>query len=145
MTIYYFDDGQLDFDFYSTEPPVFDITVRPREGYMGAFAEASFREGHDDAHLWSVTAWGETEEDALEKLLVELRQRYTVKLNRVVVEIDEDGGGPFARVVRAAWPDEVVVVVIDRYYMDDNMDTYEPQVFGPNGHPIKQLNCVEEL
>lgn len=87
MTIYNFDDKLLDFDFYSTEPPVFQIIVRPREGYIGAFAEASFRERHDDDHLWSVTAWGKTEDDALKALLSELRQRYTApKPNRVMVK-----------------------------------------------------------
>ena len=77
MTVYY--DEQLDFDFYSTEPPVLNIIVRPREGYMGAFAEASFRARHDDDHLWSVTAWSKTEDDALEALLNELRRRYNAK------------------------------------------------------------------
>jgi hypothetical protein len=135
MTIYYFDDEQLDFDFDSTEPSVFDITVRPREGYMGAFAEASFREGHDDAHLWSVTAWGETEEDALEKLLVELRQRYTVKLNRVVVETEWFDA--LIRDVRAERPDEVVIII-------KSLDGGGDEVYGANGYTIKQLNAVKE-
>ena len=137
MTIYYFDDGQLDFDFYSTEPPVFNIVVRPREGYTGAFAEASFREGHDDAHLWSVTAWGETEDDALKKLLDELRQRYTVKPNRVVVE-------GLVSDVRAERPDEIMVIA-----RDPIMGLFDPvedgTVFGLlDGLPIKQLNTVKE-
>jgi len=70
---------------------------------MGAFAEASFREGHNDAHLWSVTAWGETEDDALEKLLVELRQRYTTTdlraalealYNATIISMDTDENSP---------------------------------------------------
>ena len=75
MTIYDFDSNELDFDFYSTEPPVFRITVASRRDHNGMFAEALFRGGHH-SHLWSVTAWGRTADEALATLLDELRTRY---------------------------------------------------------------------
>lgn len=79
MTVYRFDDPVNkieDFGFYSTTPPVFVIVVCPREGFNGAFAEAMFRRGHEPG-LNSVTAWGETEEEALEALLDALRTHFT--------------------------------------------------------------------
>ena len=75
MSVYRFDDGKLDFNYYSTDPPVFTITVRPRDGYRGAFAKAEFRAPHDTSALCELVAWGETEAEALAQLLREL-ERY---------------------------------------------------------------------
>lgn len=76
-TRYTFDDDTLGFDFYSTDPPVFEIVVEHCPSYRGRFARAVFRGGHTDSYLYGIVAWGETEAAALAELLTQLK-RYEV-------------------------------------------------------------------
>jgi predicted Zn-ribbon and HTH transcriptional regulator len=80
MTIYNFDDGQLDFDFDSTTPPVFRIVAGLREGRCGVYATADFRAARvGDPDSVTVTVWsGASEDEAVALLLEHLREKYTV-------------------------------------------------------------------
>ena len=74
MKRYAFDTDELDFDFYSTDPPVFEIVVQQCEHYHGRFARATFRAGHTDSHLYGLVAWGIDEDKALAELFTQLKR-----------------------------------------------------------------------
>ncbi len=72
--IFRFDGDKLDFDFYSTRPAVYEIKVGSRVGRQGHFAVAVFRVEYDAMHIEEITTWGETAKQALDALLLTLRQ-----------------------------------------------------------------------
>ena len=64
----------VDFDFSSTDPVVFRIAVHQDEWHTGWFADATFRGGHVAQKPYALTAYGETEHDALAAVLDMLKR-----------------------------------------------------------------------
>jgi hypothetical protein len=57
------------------QPPVFQATLTSSSRASGLCAVGYLREGNDP-HLEEVTVWGDTPEEALERLLKELEEKY---------------------------------------------------------------------
>lgn len=103
MKRYWFDTDELDFDFYSTTPPVFEIVVEQSVHYHGWFARATFR-GRPDSHLYGLVAWGIDEDKALAELFVQLG-RYVPDSCKTCRHEDyfEDGHDSYDAVVPLHW------------------------------------------
>jgi len=106
MTTYNFDDTTIPFDFYSTDPPVFRITVQEEGNRTGFVARALFRGSHKVPHLDAIQCWADTEGEALASLLEELRNRYTTPTEFFQAELCETVPDPRAglrRCIFQAW------------------------------------------
>ena len=66
---------EIDFDFWSTDPPVYSISVERHDGSQGIRAVAYFRGGHKP-RLRYLTTWAYTAEEALHVLCEELEKRF---------------------------------------------------------------------